>query len=86
MKFITPIPIVWNEVYKNLQQYWINELEQKMSPPPKPLILAGWNFSNDIDKRERWKSTIKWANENNCEHLIPELKEDQKYYVQEFSN
>jgi hypothetical protein len=37
---------------------------------PKPLILAGWAFSSDDDKRQRWTDTVKWLHERGLEHLI----------------
>jgi hypothetical protein len=37
--------------------------------PPKPLILAGWVYSNDIQKLEVWEKTVAWANANGCPEL-----------------
>ena len=37
---------------------------------PKPLILAGWAFSSDTDKRHRWQETVAWLRERGLEHLI----------------
>ena len=37
---------------------------------PKPLILAGWNFSSDAEKRQRWDETVTWLKERGLEHLI----------------
>lgn len=85
MIFISPLPRIWHEIHKNLERFWINELKQKDAPPPTPLILAGWNFSNDNDKKERWDQTVKWARENDCIHHLPELEVDQKYCVNEIS-
>jgi hypothetical protein len=34
------------------------------------LILAGWHFTNDFDKRTRWKETVDWADANGCSHLL----------------
>lgn len=42
-------PMKWNKFY---------ELVQEKHPDrelPKPLILAGWNFSNDAEKRNRFR-------------------------------
>jgi len=51
-------------------------LEKK---PPIPLILAGWNFSEDWQKKERWLNTLSWAKEMHCDFLIPELDPNEKY-------
>ena len=48
-------------------------------PPPVPLILAGWVFSNDHEKKRRWDQTIEWAIANDCEDLI--TVDDDEYYV-----
>jgi hypothetical protein len=37
---------------------------------PKPLILAGWAFSSNADKRQRWVETVEWLREHDLEHLI----------------
>lgn len=37
---------------------------------PKPLILAGWAFSSDEEKRQRWEDTVAWLREHGLEHLI----------------
>lgn len=37
---------------------------------PKPLILAGWAFSSDADKRQRWTETVEWLHARGLEHLI----------------
>lgn len=79
-EFISPIPKIWHEIHQNLEIYWKNEFDSKGDKPPIPLILAGWNFSSDFEKSERWKSTLKWAEERNCKHLIKDLGDDEKYH------
>jgi len=79
-KFISPIPKIWHEIHQGLNNYWKKELDSKGAKPPIPLILAGWNFSSDFEKSERWKSTLDWAEERNCLHLIKDLGDDEKYY------
>jgi hypothetical protein len=37
---------------------------------PKPLILAGWAFSSDAEKRQRWAETVEWLRERGLDHLI----------------
>lgn len=77
---ICPKPIRWHEIFKDLEQAW--ELTgNDGSPPPKPLILAGWNYSNDIEKKSRWEETINWARENKLEYLIPQIADGDLYIV-----
>jgi hypothetical protein len=39
-------------------------------PFPKPLILAGWAFSSDEEKRQRWSDSVAWLQERGLELLI----------------
>lgn len=55
-------------------------------PPPMALVLSGWTMSSDFEKQERWSMTLRWAEQNNCSLLIPDLKEDEKYYVDALSS
>lgn len=79
-RFISPTPKVWHIIHQSLVSYWENELNKQGSKPPIPLILAGWAFSEDWENRARWEQTLKWVRENNCEHLIPDIAEEDKYY------
>lgn len=45
---------------------------------PIPLILNGWVFSSDFEKRVRWQETIIWAEKNSLLWVI-EKNEFQKY-------
>ena len=51
--------------------------------PPKPLILAGWAYSNDIEKMNRWKETVEWANNNGCGELVNGVPDNEFYFVDE---
>ena len=59
MMNICPNPMRWNAVYEAL----VLECSKRgiRSAPPKPLILAGWVYSNDFQKADCWKATIAWA-------------------------
>jgi len=52
-----------------------------MAKPPIPLILGGWWASSDLQKHTRWNDTVKWAQNNGCAELIPELNSHEKYEV-----
>jgi hypothetical protein len=79
-EYISPIPKVWHEIHLNLVSYWEHELKKESPKPPIPLILAGWNFSEDWEKKLRWSDTIAWAKKNNCEFLIPVLSNEDVYF------
>ena len=80
MKFICPLPSLWNEIYEHLYSAW-QDSGSKGSPPPIPLILNGWVYSNDGEKKDRWKSTLEWAHENGLKSLIPDIETKQSYMV-----
>ena len=86
MIFVSPQPNKWYEIYQGLKAYWENEIRASTASPPVALVLSGWTFSNDYDKQERWELTLKWAEINNCGHLIPLLNEEEKYYIKEYSS
>jgi hypothetical protein len=75
----------WNEVYQALRRFW-EQSGCKGEPPPMPLILNGWGFSNDVDKAAHWTLTLEWVEKFGCKNLIPEFGEDQKYSVEEMTS
>jgi hypothetical protein len=85
MKFISPQPNKWYEIFQILKAYAVKELGAN-NLPPMALVLSGWTMSNDYDKQLRWEETLKWAEKNNVLHLIPVLKEEEKYYVSELDS
>jgi hypothetical protein len=49
------MPMKWQEFYQAIQQaYPVREI-------PKPLILAGWNFTNDTHNRDRFFMHLEYA-------------------------
>ncbi len=82
MKFVCPNPQIWNEIYSKLTEFYKENYEKIKTPPPIPLILNGWVFSSDLDKKNRWDETIQWAKNHSCLNLIPELKDSEKYTVE----
>lgn len=80
--FVCPIPYKWHEIHERLKDAW--EAGGSVSdPPPIPLILAGWAFSTDVDKRNRWQNTLDWAVRHGLETLIPSLEQADQYRVVE---
>lgn len=80
MKRVCPNPIPWQEAYERLTKF--AQLKPCAPPsPPKPLILAGWAYSNDIEKMKRWEETVDWAVKNKCAHLVSEIPDSAFYFV-----
>lgn len=52
MKFVCPNPQIWNEIYSKLTEFYKENHEKIKTPPPIPLILNGWVFSSDLDKKK----------------------------------
>ena len=77
--FICPQPYKWNEIHQRLQEAW-RELGRKGSPPPTPLILGGWIYSGDEDKKRTWEATVAWAERRGLAHLIPMLSDREKHF------
>jgi len=78
MNRIFPNPKKWHEVYQHLVRY---SKRHNISPPPKALILSGWGFTNDIEKKNRWEETFKWATDNNCAEIVNGILESDFYFV-----
>lgn len=77
---ICPNPIPWSKAYQRLLEYADTRLCEP-AQPPKPLILSGWSYSNDVDKKDRWHATTEWAEKNGCPELV-EIPEDQFYFTE----
>ena len=82
MIFISPQPNKWYEIFQILKAYAEKDLGAN-NLPPMALVLSGWTMTNDFDKQQRWAETVKWAETNSCLQLIPVLREEDKYYVNE---
>jgi len=48
-----------------------------------PLILAGWAYSNDIEKKRRCEDIVRWAISNGCRDLVDSIPDDSFYFVVE---
>ena len=80
--FVCPRPDVWHKIHTALKGAW-TEMGSRGSPPPIPLILAGWAYSEDSDKKKRWAQTVEWARHQGLERLILELTPDMEYRIDE---
>ncbi len=72
---------VWNDIYKKLKK--IASADPAIPAPPIALILAGWNFSDDFEKKSRWANTLEWIKKHGGEDLISGLTDDDYYCVEE---
>lgn len=50
--------------------------------PPTPLILAGWSYSNDVQKAERWRGAVAGALSNDCGHLVTDIPASEFHMVE----
>jgi hypothetical protein len=50
-----------------------------------PLVLAGWIYSSDRDKQQRWEQTMEWAAHHGFAHLVPSLSEEEYYSTEQLS-
>jgi len=81
MEFVCPDPYIWSRIYLQLKEAW-EKLEFKGDEPPRPLILAAWTTTSDLDKQNQWKKTLQWAEDHDLSHLIPFLSSEECYYVE----
>jgi len=72
----------WNNAFERLLTF-AKKHPCTPSSPPEPLILAGWAYSNDIEKRQRWEETVAWANDNGCPGVLAEIPDHDFYFVSE---
>ena len=81
---VCPMPHKWNELYKLLPNSGGNGADTN---PPAPLILAGWNYSNNLEKMHRLKQHIEWADEYGVLEKITEfiysLKEEEWFHLKD---
>ena len=82
MKRICPNPMPWNEAFTRLTTF---AKTRSCSPPspPRPLILTGWVYSNDVEKMHRWEETVAWATENGCIEVVTGIPDHDFYFVSE---
>jgi len=75
----------WYAIYLRLEKF--ARLHPCTPPsPPVALILSGWSFTNDIEKKQQWEETVAWAANNNCAHLVTRIPDEDFYKVYEASN
>lgn len=73
------MPTKWNEIYTSLLEVCERYDKNQADKPPVPLILAAWHETPGLMKLLRWRDTIEWAEKHNVLHLIPVLKDEEKF-------
>lgn len=84
MKRICPNPMPWNEAFTRLTKFAKSHPCTPPSPP-KPLILAGWAYSNDVEKMQRWEVTVAWATDNGCIEVVAGIPDHDFYFVRDLT-
>lgn len=77
---VCPLPRIWGQIYNKL--HTISLQNSNIPSPPIALILAGWNFSDDFGKKNRWDDTLEWINKYGGEDLITSLTDNDYYCVE----
>ena len=80
-RFICPQPSIWNDIYQKLLDAHSTSGDPSIPPPPVPLILAAWWGTPALFKTVRWNETVAWAEEYGFIHLIPELSDEESYFL-----
>jgi hypothetical protein len=77
---ICPNPTPWNDVYQKLKS--LADSKAELPAPPVPLILNGWVYTNDLEKKQRWNETLEWAKAAGCISIVEALSESDYYFAQ----
>lgn len=76
--YLCPQPGEWDRVHTALKRASAARGIDAASLPV-PLILNGWWYSNDEEKRARWNATVNWAASQELSTLLPVLDETTGY-------
>jgi hypothetical protein len=79
---ICPKPDTWAELHRRLQEA---ATANPYTTAPVPLVLAGWAYSNDVEKRNRWQETLAWADHHGLGTLLSDIGDDSMHVVSELS-
>jgi hypothetical protein len=81
METICPDLEHWIHIASLLNQA-VSNTSRWVPSPPTPLILAGWAFSSDVEKRARWLETVRWAEEWGFTEILQGIKPEMMYEVE----
>ena len=79
---VCPNPTHWNDIFLKLSEF---ADENNLPTPPVPLILNGWVFTNDLEKKIRWEKTLDWAKNSGCLKFVEKLSEEDFYHTSEIT-
>jgi hypothetical protein len=82
---ICPKPDAWAELHRRLQEAASRE-NPRIPPPPVPLILAGWTYSNDVEKQNRWQETLAWTDHHGLGALLNDIEDGSMHVVSKLSD
>jgi hypothetical protein len=80
---VCPLPTIWAKIFGKLGK--LTSVDPTIPEPPIALILAGWNFSDDFEKKNRWDDTLEWINKYGGEVLTTSLTDNDYYCVEKLS-
>jgi len=72
--------MVWHRIHQGLLSAW-QRAGSSGDPPPTPLILAGWVYSNDAEKHARWQATVDWAVKSGLSSQVVGIPDADMYQV-----
>lgn len=81
---VCPKPATWAELHRRLQE--AANANPSIPSPPVPFVLAGWTYSNDVEKRNRWQETLAWADHYGLRTLLSGVTDDSMHVVSELSD
>lgn len=81
---VCPKPDTWAELHRRLQE--AANANPSIPSPPVPLVLAGWAYSNDVEKRNRWQETLAWADRYGLRALLSDVADDSMHVVSKLSD
>lgn len=82
---VCPNPPIWASIHKKLTEFSGTHVCSPLTPP-KSLILAGWAYSTDKQKQDRWQETIDWAKRNSCIDIVHIASPDDYYCVSKMTS
>src|SRR6516164_5600655 len=59
---VCPQPYTWYKLHERLEE--AAKVNPSIPPPPKPLVLTAWVYSDDVTKRDQWQKTLAWADQH----------------------
>ena len=84
MEIICPNPSYWHDVFEQLSDA-AAKADRYIPPPPQPLILGSWLGASEMEKRERWRQTVAWAEKWGFIAIIEAITPDMMHCVEQIT-